>query len=332
MEKPDRSAIRKRVLWQPHIDGAASTDNPYPGRAETKKLTSLTYRMQRDAETDRAELLAELDRLDPSLDCSTREKLFRSVDRILEALTLHDSSGLDRLRELLDAVDPPLKQRRRLRSELRAMHARKRRSRLTAEQTQKIVSPWNTVQDSQRLMFSLYDTPIKLVDTVYALVQQYHTLPRFCTVLEPSAGTGAMVDGYIRNIGAYPTRLKMLDVLRENVTYLRRKYRRISTVTDLNVQETDFLDYQNSERFDLVIGCPPCASIAAPYAPIRHLLHAYSFVETGGVLAFVIPGTTDREPKSLQRRMDAILEKSVVVPLYEHNHLRQPLCLVIAKR
>ena len=332
-DRPDRASIRKRVVWQPHINESA-TDNPYPGRPESKRFPSLTHRMQRDAEADRAELLAELDRLDPNLDCSTREKLFRSVDRILEALQVGDhADGLDRLREILDSVDPPVARRKRLFREIRAVYVRKSHLRSTAAQNHKVLAPWHDVNDTQRLRLSLYATDPKIVDTVYELIERYHTLPKFCTVLEPSAGRGAFIDGYMRNIGRYPTRLTAVDILRDNVTHLRKKYSRISAVTYLNITDaTDFLTWRSHERFDLVIGCPPSSSVLEPYADIKHLIHAYSFVEVGGVLAFVMPTSAEKAPKNLQKQLEHILGNSVITPLDAYNHVQCPLCLVLAKR
>lgn len=331
-DRPDRASIRKRVMWQPHIN-ENSTDNPYPGRPESKRFSSLTYRMQRDAEADRAELLAELDRLDPNLDCSTREKLFNAVDRILEALQVGDTSGLDRLREILDSVDPPVSRRKRLFQEIRAVHVRKSHLKSTAVQNHKVLAPWHDVNDTQRLLLSLYATDPKIVDTVYDLIARYHTLPKFCTVLEPSAGRGAFIDGYMRNLGRYPTRLTAVDILRDNITHLRKKYSRISAVTDLDITDaTDFLTWRSHERFDLVIGCPPAPTVLEPYADIKHLIHAYSFVEVGGVLAFVMPTSAEKAPKNLQRQLEHILGNSVITPLCEYDHVQRPLCLVLTKR
>lgn len=309
-----RAQICLRAAWcvNPNMDGLKpDNEDPYPGRAETKSFCSLTYRLQRDAELDRQELLAELDRLDPSTQSTdTITKLMR----VLDAVGLQSDSAVSYLEDMLDMLEPKSERIARKRNEIRSAYIT-RHKRVLATRRKK--TGWDNEPTSKRKAFSLYETPDDLADSLYARVFALWKAPRVLRMLEPSVGRGSLVEGYIRYIGKQPDQLTVCDVLPENVTHIKRKRWRCETHT------CNFLDITPIPH-DLVVGNPPFNR----FEWLPHLLHAAKFVSKGGCLAFIIP--RERTLGALAREY-ARLKRDFTVHEYNEENPAYTLLVLLRK-
>lgn len=97
------------------------------------------------------------------------------------------------------------------------------------------------------------------------------------TVLEPSAGTGAIVKAVIE---AVDTEIVGYDINRDLVSHLTRTFPSYK----LQARCCDFLDVTDGQgQFQVVLMNPPFANAV----DIRHIKHALSFVKPGGCLVAV---------------------------------------------
>lgn len=126
------------------------------------------------------------------------------------------------------------------------------------------------------------------------------------TVLEPSAGEGALAD-VCKAVGAVVTCIE-LNPTAANV--LRDK--------GYPVEECDFLDWEPTDKFDMVVMNPPFNTEGHPQADIEHVLHAWDCLKPGGVLAAIMsPGWKSRN-NSLSVQFQNFCEETdadlIVVP------------------
>lgn len=106
------------------------------------------------------------------------------------------------------------------------------------------------------------------------------------TVLEPSAGQGALAGPAAQIVGA--ENVDCCELLEENCTFL---------VGDgLQVVQGDFLSMQPVARYARVVMNPPFRVEGRPQADIDHVLHAWSFVSPRGrLVAIMSAGVLFRE-------------------------------------
>jgi len=123
--------------------------------------------------------------------------------------------------------------------------------------------------------FGFFETPRAIVSRLVGLADLYPGI----TVLEPSAGRGAIMDGCSEVVGR--GFVWGMDILQENYDILSKKYR--------NVYKGDFLEVTHGNPFlehgyHRVVMNPPFAK----QADIDHVNHAWKFVRPGGKLVAVM--------------------------------------------
>lgn len=126
--------------------------------------------------------------------------------------------------------------------------------------------------------FAYWPSSPLLVDTVMDVAVQLGA--RFNTILEPSAGEGAIVNA-ARQIPSVET-IVAVEVQPKRAAALRR-------FASVEVVECDFLALRPSQVFDTVLMNPPFAVQGSALAYVDHIEHAMKFLAPGGVLVSVVP-------------------------------------------
>ena len=129
----------------------------------------------------------------------------------------------------------------------------------------------------------IYFTPKSIVQKMVDFVLDYK--PK--SILEPSCGSGQFLEYFSENITAIEKNVTIYNVVSENY----------------KVINADFLKYQFTSKFDLVIGNPPYfvvpkSSVDKRYHPfftgrpniyILFIIKSFELLNPGGILAFVLP-------------------------------------------
>lgn len=132
---------------------------------------------------------------------------------------------------------------------------------------------------------AFFPTPAPLVDDMLRLAE----LNDQFTVLEPSAGTGAIADA-VRATGAAVHCCEVLDLNRAALTAKGHQ-----------IVGGDFLAYNPGPTYDAVLMNPPFSLDGDKLAYITHIEHAWTLLKSGGVLvAIAPPGFTFRQDKRSQ--------------------------------
>ena len=111
----------------------------------------------------------------------------------------------------------------------------------------------------------LYPTPEHIAEQAAQLLEA----SQFHTILEPSAGTGALIDAitygnkYGHNITAVEESWSLVKILR-------------SRYPELRVHHMDFLNFTYSDKFDRILMNPPFNG----GADIKHIEHALKWLKT----------------------------------------------------
>lgn len=103
------------------------------------------------------------------------------------------------------------------------------------------------------------------------------------TVLEPSAGNGAIVDALRQHL---PENVRIVAVELDDV---RAKTLRDRNFPNVEVVEADFLQWQPDQPFDLIAMNPPFRTADHPLAYLDHIEHALTMRATPGLLVSVTP-------------------------------------------
>jgi Predicted O-methyltransferase len=106
--------------------------------------------------------------------------------------------------------------------------------------------------------------------------------PNGARVLEPSAGTGALVKGLLRKESV--AHLTAIEVHPDRVARLR-------DIVDhrLEIREANFLQCAPSEEFDLLVMNPPFYGTHW----MDHVRHAFAFLKPGGRLVSILPASAE---------------------------------------
>lgn len=142
-----------------------------------------------------------------------------------------------------------------------------------------------------------FPTPAWLVDYMLGLadIEPHHT------VLEPSAGQGAIADRLRELVD--PDNLHLVELLPENVAALRAK-------RYVMVDQVDFLAMRPEPYYDRVVMNPPFEK----QADIDHVLHAWAHLKPGGRLVSVMSaGVTFREDRKTRAFRDFLHEHDALV-------------------
>lgn len=130
--------------------------------------------------------------------------------------------------------------------------------------------------------FAYWPSSPRLVETVLDVADRCHA--RFTSVLEPSAGEGAIVRSVLDQMGHWSV-VTAVEIQAQRAAALRA----IETPNRVDVIEFDFLSLVPSPSFDTVLMNPPFAVQGNPLAYVDHIEHAMKFLAPGGVLVSVVP-------------------------------------------
>jgi len=117
--------------------------------------------------------------------------------------------------------------------------------------------------------FQYFPTPPELAIQIVELAD----LSPEHTILEPSAGQGAIVDEIIRVVPG--AKLTLIELNDQNAKVLRSK--------GFQVKECDFLQF-GGDKVDRIVMNPPFTK----QQDIDHILHAFSLLKDGGVLVSIV--------------------------------------------
>jgi len=132
-------------------------------------------------------------------------------------------------------------------------------------------------------LVGFFPTPAALADDVVALIH----IPDGASVLEPSAGRGALARAVLR---AQPTAEVMCyELLEDNVRFLEERGAEPGRLgpphaLGLAVARCDFLSLEPCPAYHAVVMNPPFAD----GADVEHVTHALGFVKTGGALVAIM--------------------------------------------
>lgn len=149
--------------------------------------------------------------------------------------------------------------------------------------------------------FGFYPSPFKVVQELIKLghIEEYHT------VLEPSAGHGAILD----EIKKITSSFVCGEIQEENKKILESK--------GYTVSFNDFLKY-NEKRFDRIIMNPPFFQ----QADLNHVLHAYTLLNKGGRLVSVMSnGVTFRDNNKTKQFRNLLENNGLIFDLPENSFL-----------
>lgn len=119
--------------------------------------------------------------------------------------------------------------------------------------------------------FNFFPTPPEVVEKLLGIAE----IQEGMTVLEPSAGKGAIADA----CAAKGARVFCVELMEDNVNHLKAKADIYNSVTHL-----DFLSLQFGRTYDRVVMNPPFLK----QADIHHVKHALRFLNPEGLLVAVM--------------------------------------------
>jgi SAM-dependent methyltransferase len=105
------------------------------------------------------------------------------------------------------------------------------------------------------------------------VVEQMLTNTRFSdgnSILEPSAGSGDLVEGIIKYADGIDISIDVIELNRELRNTLKSK--------GFNVVGEDFLKFNTDKRYDYIIACPTYKD----NVDLQHIMHMYGFLKSGG--------------------------------------------------
>ena len=171
----------------------------------------------------------------------------------------------------------------------------------TCEQIIHIGKKLNGVSLSEK--FDFYPTPKELVERVQELAEIEDNTQ---TILEPSAGTGSLIDGLNKS---NTTCVEINEVL---ATILEEK--------GYNVYNCAFEDFDEDVKYDRIIMNPPFGK----RMDAKHIVKAFNqYLKEGGILVAIhssgIVSTTDKHSKEFQKLYS---EYGVVQESYTNNEFK----------
>ena len=127
--------------------------------------------------------------------------------------------------------------------------------------------------------YQFYRTHPEAIEQVVAAAN----ITNQCTVLEPSAGEGHLVDAVLWR---YPRRVVAVELCEVRHQILRQRY---AHRFDVHTVCHDFLQTAWTDRFDRVVMNPPFNTEDGCPGEAAHVLHAYAAaLKPGGVLTAIV--------------------------------------------
>jgi len=124
-----------------------------------------------------------------------------------------------------------------------------------------------------------FETPKQIVETMIDMAGGV----LYGTILEPSAGMGAIATGILDRIGDEYASLYMIEKNHERCEFLTNNFK-TSLQRSVFVIESDFKDVMLPGMFDFILMNPPFEQ----GQDIDHVEHAYQFLKPGGILVSVM--------------------------------------------
>jgi len=115
--------------------------------------------------------------------------------------------------------------------------------------------------------FEFFPTPLNVANRVRELAGIHTGM----TVLEPSAGRGALIEGI------EGCKIDCVEKMAENAEYLRQHFKAV-------VIQADFMEIKPEAKYDAVLMNPPFSK----RQDIKHVNHAKHFLKDGGTLVAVM--------------------------------------------
>jgi phospholipid N-methyltransferase len=153
---------------------------------------------------------------------------------------------------------------------------------------------------------AFFPTPQQIVRRMLRATDILTDPERGWSVLEPSAGTGAIIDG-LRAV-APNARVTAVESNAQRAALLRGK--------GITVHEADFLAWTSGWDFEVVLMNPPFAVPGWPRAYIAHIERAWRLVTPGGSLVAIAPaGLAQNAMSDVQRLRELVQRVGRLVPL-----------------
>jgi hypothetical protein len=136
--------------------------------------------------------------------------------------------------------------------------------------------------------------------------------------LEPQAGSGALLD-YLEKHASELLQTDYYSPLKPRIYLVEKSPLRcaiLRTKGYTNVHQGDFLQYQTDQRFARILMNPPFSVSGAKTAYIDHILHAFTLLASGGVLATIAP---DHFLRHKDQRSQSFLEFVTTNGYFETN-------------
>ena len=122
--------------------------------------------------------------------------------------------------------------------------------------------------------FQFFSTPANLA---WDMMNRLDLQPDH-SVLEPSAGNGALIDAILQR--NFPPTVFFCEKMPTNITLLNQKYGKHDRLFFLHPPEDDFLQLTPEPVFDRIIANPPFSN----NQDITHIMRMYEFLNDGGKL------------------------------------------------
>ena len=157
----------------------------------------------------------------------------------------------------------------------------------------------NTLSKSEKKSFGIFITPNTIIEKLHTSILDHlgDNKSSIKNILEPSCGTCEIVNYCDKNY---------TDVVIDAVEYNKTIFHAIKDLTfknTVNLHNSNFITFKPNKTYDLIIGNPPyfvCKKSDVPeeYEEYIHgrpnifglfILHSLSMLNSGGILAFIIP-------------------------------------------
>lgn len=135
-----------------------------------------------------------------------------------------------------------------------------------------------------------------------------------CFVLEPSAGTGVIVEA-AQATGASVVAIERDAERRKHLAFRRLQIHDWTIAVRIVADCDDFLDYGTDARFHRVVMNPPFCKVGKG-DHLDHVVHAYSLLRKEGVLVSVLPSSIEfRQDKRHTAFRSWVLERGTIESL-----------------
>lgn len=119
-------------------------------------------------------------------------------------------------------------------------------------------------------------------------------------LLEPSAGTGSIIKGYIENFG--------FDTEKITANEFRKDHILTKLLSGVNIKTGDFLKMPTKEDYQLIIMNPPFNKKGHKDYYMEHVVHALNMLDRGGVMYVICPEFHD--PKNEHRKKTSVTDEN----------------------